>query len=138
MPNSRGDLEHDLAGDAAQAARGDGRREEIAALEDENIVAGAFGDEALLVEHQALAGAGLVGLDLGQDVVEVIERLDLRAQRAGRDAARAAGDDVEAALVKLLGVKRDAGGDDDDARALGSVSGFRPRLPMPRVTTRRM
>ena len=36
-------------------------------------------DVALVVEHDRLGDAGVDGLDLGQDVVEVVEALDRRA-----------------------------------------------------------
>ena len=54
-----------------------------AVADEEDVVAGALGHFALVVEHQGLDAAGLLPLDLGQDVVEVIERLDPRAERAG-------------------------------------------------------
>ena len=52
-----------------------------AALDQEDVVARALGDFALVVEHQGFDAAGLQALDLGQDVVEVVERLDPRAER---------------------------------------------------------
>ena len=51
-------------------------------LDDEDVVAGALGDLALVVEHQRFEAAGAGPLDLGEDVVEVVERLDPRVERA--------------------------------------------------------
>ena len=53
--------DHGIEQDAEKGiedAGGDGGGEDVTVLEDENIVAGAFGDEALFVEHDALVGAG--------------------------------------------------------------------------------
>ena len=44
----------------------------------EDIVAGALGDFAFVIEHQGFDAAGLQAFDLGQNVVEVVERLDPR------------------------------------------------------------
>ena len=52
-------------------------------LDHEDVVAGALGDLALVVEHQGFEAAGLGPLDLGQDVVEVVERLDPRIDGVG-------------------------------------------------------
>ena len=85
-------------------------------LHHEDIVARALGDLALVVEHQGFEAAGVGPLDLGQDVVQVIERLDPRVDRIGVVAGGAGGDDLQAVLVQLFGVKADVVGDDDDLR----------------------
>ncbi len=75
-----GQLDDGVAGDAFEDAGVDGRREQPAAADQEDVVAGALGHLALVVEHQGLDAAGLKPLDLGQDVVQVVERLDPRAR----------------------------------------------------------
>ena len=86
-----GQLDHRVARDAFQNAGVDRRRVAARRLADqEDVVAGAFGDFALVVEHQGFDAAGLQAFDLGQDVVEIVERLDPRAERAGMVADRAA------------------------------------------------
>ena len=44
-----------------------------AVADDEDVVARALGDVALLVQHDGFAHARLDALDLGQDVVQVVE-----------------------------------------------------------------
>ena len=86
MPVLAGQLDHGVAGDAFEDAGVDRRREQPPVADQEDVVAGALGHFALVVEHQGLDAAGLHALDLGQDVVQVVERLDPRAQR-GRDGS---------------------------------------------------
>ena len=62
---------------------------------EEDVVARALGHFALVVEHQRFDAAGLQAFDLGQDVVEVIERLDPRAQRGRVVPLHAHGDDLQ-------------------------------------------
>jgi hypothetical protein len=57
----------------------------LALVDDEDVVGRGLGDVALLVEHDRLEGAGLLGLDLREDVVQVVERLDGRRQGPGAD-----------------------------------------------------
>ena len=52
-----------------------------AVAHQEDVVARALGDFALVVEHQGFDAAGLQAFDLGQDVVEIVERLDPRVER---------------------------------------------------------
>ena len=87
-----------------------------AALDEEDVVAGAFGDLALVVEHQGFEAAGLDGLDLGQDVVEVVQRLDARIEGVGMVADRADRDDLQAVLVQFRRIEGDVVDDDDDLR----------------------
>src|SRR5690606_38386458 len=84
--------------------------------DDEDVVAGAFGDGALVVEHQGFGAAGVGALDLGEDVVQVVERLDPGVQGRRVVADRAGGDDLQAVLVQLGRVEDDRVGDDDDLR----------------------
>src|SRR5204862_8157046 len=48
-----------------------GRRLQHPVFDEKNVIAGALGHLALVVEHQGLDAAGLDRLDLGEDVVEV-------------------------------------------------------------------
>ena len=83
MPSSRARFDHGLARDALQNARVGRRREQHAVADQEDVVGRALGHFALVVEHQGFHAAGLHALDLGQDVVQVVERLDPRAERGG-------------------------------------------------------
>ena len=130
QPELGGDVEHGLPGDAPQGTRIDGRGEDFTALHNENVVPRTLGDVALLVEHEAFIGFGEVGLDLGHDVVQVIERLHRRAQRTGSHAARGAGHDRHPTLVGLRRIKLDGRGDDDD-RGLRAAIGAEAEVALP-------
>ena len=116
MPGRPGQLDHGVAGDPFEDAGVDRRGVQLAAADEEDVVAGALGDLALVVEHQGFEAAGVGPLDLGQDVVQVVERLDPRVERARVVAHRAGGDDLQAVLVELGGIEADGVGDDDDLR----------------------
>src|SRR5262249_23172118 len=96
-----GQIHDGIAGDAFEDAGIGRRRFEDTVLDDEDVVAGALRDLALVVEHQGLDAAGADALDLGEDVVQVIERLDARIGRVGMVANRRGRDDVEAVIVEL-------------------------------------
>ena len=91
-----GHLDHRVARDAFQNAGIDRRRLQYAVAHQEDVVARALGDFALVVQHQRFDAAGLQAFDLRQDVVQIIERLDARAQRRRMVADRAGGDDLQA------------------------------------------
>ena len=101
------------AGDAFEDARLVGRREHPALADQEDVVAGALGHFAAVIEHQGLDAAGLEPLDLRQDVVEVVERFDSRAQGRRVVADRAHGDEFQPVAIQFVGVERDLIGDDD-------------------------
>ena len=86
----------------------------------EEVVRGALGDTPGKVEHHRLGHAGFLGLDLGQDVVEVVERLDTGIETLDRDAPRAGRDQRDAVLVELRWIELDRGTDDDE-RGLGAT-----------------
>ncbi len=113
-------LNHRLPRDAVKRARRERRREQRAVLHDEQVVAGAFGHEPFRVQHHRLLDAGVVRLDLGEDVVEIIQRLDGRVQRAVQIARRRHGHDFHAALVKFRRIKLDFVRDDDDRRTFAA------------------
>ena len=55
-----------------------GRREDLAALDDENIVRRAFGDVPGVVQHERFIRAGQIRLDPRHHVVQIIQRFDRR------------------------------------------------------------
>ena len=67
-----------LPGDAFQNAVGCRRRLHLPVADDEDIVGGALGDVPLVVQHDRFGHVGIRRLDLGQDVVEIVEALDPR------------------------------------------------------------
>ena len=83
LMNLQAHLTHDFddshAGDAVEGTAGDGRGIDLSAFDDKHIVACAFGHVALLIEHDTLFTTSLDALDLGHDVIQVIQALHLRA-----------------------------------------------------------
>jgi len=67
-----------LAGGRAPTARERGRRAELPLLHHEEILARAFGDAAAAVEHEHFIGPGLDAFDLGENMGQIVERLDPR------------------------------------------------------------
>jgi len=114
-------LDHRLPRDAVKRARRQWRREQRAVFHNEQIVAGAFGHETFGVEHDGFFAAAVVRLDLGEDVVEIIQRLDGRVERAVQVARRRHGDDVQPALVIRRRIKLDLVRDDDDGRLFATA-----------------
>ena len=90
------------AGDAFQNAGVVRRGQQHAVADQKDVVAGALGHFALVVEHQGFAAAGLQAFDLGQDVVQIVERFDPRAERGRMVALRAGGDDLQPVAIQLL------------------------------------
>jgi hypothetical protein len=58
-----------------------------------------LGDEAAVVEHHGVVGAGHVRLDLGQDRRQQVVMVDLRVEAVRRRAAHARGDQRDAGRV---------------------------------------
>ena len=104
--------------DPLERAVPEGRREQRAALHDENVVGGAFRHEAVVVQHDRLEGAGAVGLDLREDVLQVVEALDPRVEDRRPDLASGRRDHPEPLLVQILGVELHLVHDADHRRAL--------------------
>ena len=109
-----GQFNHRLPRDAVERARRQRRREHRAVFHDEQIVARAFGHEPFRVQHDSLLNAGVVCLDFGEDVVEIIQRLDGRVERVVQIARRRHRNEVQAALVIFRRIKLDFVRDDDD------------------------
>ena len=107
---------HDeAAGDALENARIAGGREDLAVFDDEDIVAGTLADVAIDVEHDGLIAADIDGLNLGQNVVEVVEAFDARVEAGDGRAGAFGDDDAHALFVLVFGVELDLIGDADDA-----------------------
>ena len=66
------DVHDGVAGDALEQARGERRRDDLTAAHHEDVLAGALGDEAGVVQHDRLFVAGLDDLDLGELAVQVL------------------------------------------------------------------
>ena len=95
--------------------------EQCACTHDEDVVPGALGHFALVVEHQGFHAAGLQSLQFGHDVVKIIERLDSRAQRGRMRALRCSRHDAQPFLVVFAGVKTDGVSDHDHLRIFCAV-----------------
>ncbi len=98
-----GQFEDQPAGDAGECTVGGGGCEQFAMADDEEVVGGAFGDVALGIEQDGFVGAGVVGFDPGEDVVEVVEAFDSGVEAVGWQAA-GGGNDQVGALVSCAGV----------------------------------
>src|SRR4029077_2357378 len=68
-----GNIKHDRSRDSLQRSGRDRGREELAVLNDEDVVGGAFGNVARVVQHQRFISAGKVGFDPGHYVVQVVQ-----------------------------------------------------------------
>src|SRR3989441_6255274 len=125
----RDDLEDGLARDAGQV-RGRPGRDDRRVADDEEVFRGRLGYVSVDVEHQGLVRAVLVRLDAGHDVVQVIQRLDRRAEALRRHAPIRRGHDLQAPLVHLA-VQRDAGlRDHDHARPALALSRIESEIPL--------
>src|SRR5437867_3079392 len=119
----RDDLEDRLPGDPWEV-RGGPRGNDRRVADDEEVLRGGLRHISVDVEHQGLVGAVLVRLDPGHDVVQVVQRLDRRAQALGRHAPVRGGHHLQAPLVHLA-VQREA--------RLRNHDHARPALALPRV-----
>src|SRR5262249_15468670 len=94
----------------------DCRRQQHAALRQENVVAGAFRYLALVIEHQRLDATGADAFNLGKDVIEIIQGLNARIDGVRMVANRRGRHDLQAMLVEFGRVERDVINNDDDLR----------------------
>src|SRR3989442_999852 len=111
----RGDLKDGLPRDSGKVRRCERRHEGVVA-DNEDVLGARLGNIAVDVEHERFIRAVLVRLDLGHDVVQIIQGLDRRAEALGRDASVRRRDDLEAALVDLAEEIDARLRDHDDAR----------------------
>ena len=114
----RGQFKHDLAGDAAQGPGRGIRGQHPALAHHEKVVPGAFRHMPQVVQHDRLERPVLGGLDLRENIVEVVQRLDPGIKGGGGSPPGRHGDDGEAVPVDFGWVELDAVGDDDDRRLL--------------------
>ena len=121
MPASRASFDHRIARDAFQNAGLERRRPQHAVADEEDVVARAFGDFALVVEHQGFDAAGLQAFDLGQNVVEVVERLDPRVERRRMHPLHADREISRPFSYSSCGIERDRVGDDDHLRIAATI-----------------
>jgi hypothetical protein len=68
-----GNIKHDRSRDSLQRSGRDRRREDLAVLDDEDVVCSAFGDVSCVVQHQRFISAGKVRFDPGHYVVQVVQ-----------------------------------------------------------------
>ena len=90
-------------------------------IENENIVARAFRNKALRVEHDRLQATGIVRLNFRENVVQVIERLNRRINRVGMIARGGHGHNFQAPCVNFLGIQRNRRGNNYDLRLFATV-----------------
>ncbi len=82
-----------------------------------------------MVQHQPFMGSGSHDLNPCQDVIQVVERLDLRVQRSREVSASRARHQFQSPLIYFLGIQRDMGGDYDDCRRRMTTHGVQPEIP---------
>jgi hypothetical protein len=75
LTRARRNIEHDRSRDSAQRSGRDRRREDLAVLDDEDVVGRAFGDVACVVQHQRFISAGQVRFDPRHDVVQIVQAI---------------------------------------------------------------
>ena len=116
-----GQIHDGAARDPLEDAGVGGRGEHDTLAHGEDIVGRALGDLAFMVEHQGLDTPGLEPLELGHDVVEVVERLDPWRERGRMRSLRGRGHDPQAPFVELAGIEADRVGDHDHLRMGGAI-----------------
>ncbi len=118
------------SGDTGQGALAHRWSLQHAIAHDEQVVGSALGHSACAIEHHRLVGAGAIGLDACQDVVQVVQALDVRIQSIGWQAS-GSGDD-QAHPVGAGGVIHhlQRGGNHDQSR-LPAVARVDPQRSFP-------
>src|SRR2546426_7941012 len=99
-------------------------------LDDEEVVRARLGNVPLDIQEERLVRPVLVRLDPGEDLVQVVQGLDARAQALRRDAAGARGDDLQPLLVLVLRIQHDPGlRDDHDRGSALALPRIEPQVP---------
>jgi len=112
-----GELHHAMARDAVQGPGRGGRGHQVFPLHVEDVVPRAFRHHPFGVQHDRFRRVGEVGLDLGQDVVEVVQGFDVRIQRL-RDVPSGGRDGhAQSLFVEGFRIERDGIRDDDHGGA---------------------
>ena len=96
-------------------------------MNDENVVAGAFCDVALVVEQEAFVVAAVKRFDFGENIVQIIQRFDHRRERGNAHAARRHRDEFNAVGVYFRRIQFD-GIRDDNHRRFGAVARAEPEV----------
>ena len=86
-------LTNRLTGDTVENASLSRWSEQFSLTDQKNIIASTLGNLALVVEHQRFNTSGLLALHFGQNIVQVIERFDTRAESRRMVPNRTDGDD---------------------------------------------
>jgi len=120
-------IQNRVAGHSFQNPSIDVGGEQLATLDEEDVVRGALGDFAVLIEHERFGDTRADRLDFGENVIEVVERFDSRIERVGMIANGRSGDDFHAAFVHFAGVKRN-GIDNDDHIRFGATAGIETQI----------
>src|SRR3990170_7058216 len=103
IPKVPGQRHHGPSSDPVQAAGLDRRGRQHPVTDHEDVLPGSVGDLARLVQQDRLFVAGLQGLDLGENAVEVLPGgLRRRRERVLRVPAPARDLDADALLERLL------------------------------------
>ena len=106
-------MDHRVLGDALEGAGAERRGDEAAVARHEDVLAGALGDEPLVVEHERLVVAGLERLHLGEAGVHVVagglRRRRHRVVVVARPAADLHAHALGEGVVAEVGAPRPAG-----------------------------
>ncbi len=119
-----------VAGDAFEDAGVFGGGRQLAVFDQEDVVAGAFRDVTFVVHHNGFFLALIGGFDLGEDVVEIIERFNSWREGLRVVADCRGGDNLHAVFVQFLRIHFDLVSDDDDLR-VGRPADIEAEPPCP-------
>ena len=98
-------FDHRFPGDPFQNAGINGRGVNFAPTHDEDVISCALCDISLVVEHQRFQAARVGPLDLGEDIIEIVQRFDSGAQSSRVIADCPGGDDFQAFFVQFGGIE---------------------------------
>ena len=107
-----------------------GRRLQRTVRHREQVHAARLGHVPLRVEHDHLVDPGGDPFHLGEDVREIVKRLDARAQALAVVDRRRGRERHETLVVAVLGPQLDRVDDADDGR-LGALAGVEPQVAHP-------
>jgi hypothetical protein len=111
-----GQFDDGVARDAFENAGDEMRRAKDAVFDKKNVVGRAFRHFTVVIEHNRFQAAGADCLDLGENIIEIIERFNASIQRVGMIADNRRRDDAQPFFVELGRIKGDVIDDDDDLR----------------------
>ena len=99
------DLQSSIPSDALEGTRTGGWRDELTLVNDEYVVTSTFSNVALIVKHDRLVIAEVLRLNLGENIVQIIKRLNGGWQCGWITAASRHSYDGETVIIKLLWVE---------------------------------